>query len=249
LIGSAGIAWSLVVVLGLALLVFVGLMEHTYRRRLAVHRRRAKLVARAHEEERAWTAAELHDDVLQRVALARQELESVTSTTAAGAPPSPDRLRGIGAELVDLAEAIRRIANRVHPTLVDRIGLATALNAAVLDLASATPAQIELDCPPELDGLPADVARAAYRIAQEALRNAVRHANATRIRLILRATASELQVEIADDGRGFDPRAVLPNSLGLAGLHERASAVGGEAIVDSRPGAGSTVRARLPLTA
>ncbi len=206
------------------------------------------LVARAHEEERAWVASELHDDVLQRVALVRAELESLW---VAPEPRSADslelRLRGINAELVDLAVAVRRIATRLHPTVVDQVGLVPALHSLAEEVERGSDLDVRLSVEGDAPAVPPETARAAYRIVQESLRNAVRHSGARVATVALRVADTVLAVSVQDDGKGFDSNAKTVHGLGLASLRERALCVGGSADVRSRPGVGTTVDARLPL--
>jgi signal transduction histidine kinase len=116
------------------------------RQRERLRQQQALLVARAHEEERAWVAGELHDDVLQRIALVRAELESLW-----GAPSVPDatavtsRLHGVNTELVDLAVAVRAIATRMHPTVVDQVGLLPALQSLKAEFERGSNLAVTLD--------------------------------------------------------------------------------------------------------
>jgi signal transduction histidine kinase len=95
-----------------------------------------------------------------------------------------------------------------------------------------------------------DAELALYRIAQEALSNAVRHSGASEVRLAIGRAGDEVRLTVTDDGTGFDPEALgeaRERGLGLFGMHERAAYVGGAVVVRSRPGAGTTVRARVPV--
>jgi two-component system sensor histidine kinase UhpB len=223
-------------------------MVMAQRQRTRLRIEQTLLVARAHEEERAWVASELHDDVLQRVALVRAEVESLWMAdrprTAAGIE---ENLRGINAELVDLAIAVRRIAARLHPTLVDQIGLVAALQALVDEIERGSDVVVQLTTDGAESAVSREAARATYRIAQESLRNIVRHAASQTARVSLRIAHDALTLRVEDDGRGFDPAVVRPGSLGLASLRERALIAGGSAEVYSRLGHGTTVEVRLPL--
>ncbi len=218
------------------------------RHRAQLRQQQALLVARAHEEERAWVASELHDDVLQRVALVRAEVESLWEAdrpqSAAGLE---ENLRGINAELVDLAIAVRRIAARLHPTLVDQVGLVPALQALVGEIERGADVTVQLTVSGPDRGLTPEAARATYRIVQESLRNIVRHAASRTARVTLQFAPEALRLRVEDDGRGFDPAVVRLGGLGLASLRERALIAGGTAEITSRVGHGTTVEVRLPL--
>ncbi len=218
------------------------------RERARLRQQQALLVARAHEEERAWVASELHDDVLQRVALVRAEVESLSAPDRPVTPTGlAENLRGINAELVDLAIAVRRIAARLHPSLVDQLGLVPAVRALVEEIERGSEVRVQFSSAGTEQGLAPESARAAYRIVQESLRNAVRHAASRTARVSLHFTADALTLRVEDDGRGFDPAAVRQGGLGLASLRERALIAGGRAEIHSRVGHGTTVEVSLPL--
>jgi signal transduction histidine kinase len=223
-------------------------MVLSQRERVRLRQQQAQLVARAHEEERAWVASELHDDVLQRIALVRAEVESLWGEDRLQSEAAQeDHLRGINAELVDLAVAVRRIAARLHPTLVDQVGLVTALDSLVDEIERGSELSVEVVTEGAADRLAPDAARAAYRIVQESLRNVVRHSSGRHARVSLTFASTALVLKIQDDGRGFDTNAKQRDGLGLASLRERALIVGGKAEIVSRPGHGTTVHVRLPL--
>ncbi|MCE9601440.1 MAG: hypothetical protein K8S21_04390 [Gemmatimonadetes bacterium] len=232
----------------IVLVAFVAATALAQRQRGQMRQAQAVLVARAHEEERAWVASELHDDVLQRVALVRAEIESLwEASEPRSADALEDRLRGINAELVDLAVAVRRIAVRLHPTVVDQVGLVSALQSLADEVERGSDLDVRLTADGDTATVPADTARAAYRIAQESLRNAVKHSGARIATIGVRVTERTLSLSVHDDGRGFDTNVKRVDGLGLASLQERALCVGGKAEVRSRPGAGTTIDATLPL--
>lgn len=213
------------------------------RQRFRMREEHAARVARAHEEERAWVAAELHDDVLQRIALVRHEVATLE-------PDALDtRLRGINAELLDLAVAVRGIAQRLHPTMVDQVGLLLALRELADEFRRSGAIDVSLDLPESSLQADAEVARAAYRIVQEALRNAAKHsggAHAT-VSVEVDQAARRIIVRVQDDGAGYDPHKLEGRGVGLATLRERARAVNGSAVIDAHPGRGVLVQATLPL--
>ena len=249
---STGVLWGLFLAGSLSvtivLVAFVAATALSQRQRGQMRQAQAVLVARAHEEERAWVASELHDDVLQRIALVRAEVESLWE---APEPRSADSLenhvRGINAELVDLAVAVRRIAMRLHPTVVDQVGLVSALQALADEVERGSDLDVRLSADGDTGAVPPETARAAYRIAQESLRNAVKHSGARVATVGVRVTDGTLTISIHDDGQGFDTSVKRREGLGLASLQERALCVGGQAEVRSRPGAGTTIDARLPF--
>lgn len=220
------------------------------RDRVALRRRSETLVARAQDEERAWVAGELHDDILQRVALLRHEVEQFwTGTLPVRDPHTITRLRGISAELMDLGVAVRNIARRLHPTVVDQVGFLPALQALADEVRGASGIAVTLRLPTEPPQLGPEVARAAYRIVQEALRNTARHSSSTTAAVEVQVHAQLLYIRVEDEGRGFDPADRSVHGIGLAILRERALSVGGSAEVTSSGAHGTTVTASLPLRA
>lgn len=218
------------------------------RDRLALRKRSEALVARAQEEERAWVAGELHDDILQRVALLRHEVEQFWSgTLPVRDPHTITRLRGISAELLDLGVAVRNIARRLHPTVVDQVGFLAAVHALADEIRGASGIAVTLRLPPENPPLGAEVARAAYRIVQEALRNTARHSSSATASVEVQVHGQRLFIRVADAGRGLDQPEKATNGIGLAILRERALSVGGSADITSDTGRGTVVTASLPL--
>ncbi len=236
------------------------------RQKFRMREEHAARVARAHEEERAWVAGELHDDVLQRIALVRHEVETLepaalTVQTAAGLsasdaePHAPEaalaRLRGINAELVDLAVAVRGIAQRLHPTMVDQVGLLLALRELADEFRRSGAIDVSVTLPEAPLHVDAEVARAAYRIVQEALRNAAKHSGGAhaQVSVDVDSAARTIIVRVQDDGTGFEPGKLEGRGVGLATLRARAESVRGSALIDAKPGRGVLVQATLPLGA
>lgn len=229
---------------------FAAALVIAQRRRLAMQRSYAQRVLSAQEEERAWVARELHDDMLQRVAMVRHELDSLWATISSCATPAEaHRLRALNAELVDLGVALRNVAHRLHPTIVDQLGLPRALEALAGEFQRGG-LEVRVSVP-ESAGIPPAVAHTAYRIAQEALRNIVKHAEVREAFLILDVGTPGLTLRISDAGRGFaldGHGAHTRAGLGLVSMRERAALVRGSVVVKSRQGAGTTVEATLPLS-
>ena len=226
---------------------FAAALVIAQRRRLSMHKDYSQRVLSAHEEERAWVARELHDDMLQRVAMVRHELDSLWATLSTAATPAEGhRLRALNAELVDLGVALRNVAHRLHPTIVDQLGLPRALEALGGEFERGGLA-VDVTVPAQAT-IPPAVAHTAYRIAQESLRNIVKHAGVKEAYLLLEAAPPALHLRISDHGRGFAADAGTPG-LGLASMHERAALVHGTVQVKSKAGAGTVVEAMLPLDA
>ena len=211
-------------------------------RRLEAERRRAGSAAlQAQEEERARVARDLHDEVNQSLTGLLLRLEAARSA----APPT---LEPELAETKALANQAMRellsLARQLRPTALDDLGLAAAIAGLVDRLGEG-----EIEATIEVDGnfsdLSDDVQLVVYRVAQEALSNAARHSGAAHVAAELRRGPAGVELSVADDGRGF-AFAESERGLGIGGMRERALLVGGELTIESRPGAGTTVRLRIP---
>jgi two-component system NarL family sensor kinase len=233
--------------LTIVVVAFAAAMVIAQRRRLALQKDYALRVLTAHEDERAWVARELHDDMLQRVAMIRHELDSLWATlSSAATPKEAHSLRALNAELLDLGVALRGVAHRLHPTIVDQLGLPRALEALAGEFQRAASLEVKVTVPAHDAPIPPAIAHAAYRIAQEALRNTVKHSGAATAELALESRADGVRLRVRDHGRGFAGEADGRHGLGIASMRERAELVHGTVLVSSRPGEGTTIEAILP---
>jgi signal transduction histidine kinase len=211
----------------------------------------ARLYERSRElsivEERNRLARELHDAVSQKLfglVLSAEAVETLLERDSYEARAELERLRALAQEAM---EELRSLVFELRPPALESEGLATALRKHVRVLRRAHPAAIELEVLGEPPREPV-LEREVFRIAQEALQNALRHAEAARLDVRLDATNSRLTLSVEDDGVGFDPDAIEVRSrrLGLTSMEERARAVGGTLTIESRPGAGTRVRLEVP---
>ena len=220
-------------------------------------RSRGRIVA-AREEERRRLRRDLHDGLgptLAAIGLKLDLARERAAVDAADAADGADRADAAGlAPLLDeirtdvrsVISDVRRLARELRPPTLDSLGLAGAIGQQAVALGGGSGPSIVVEVADGLPALPAAVEVVAFRIATEAMANAVRHAGATSCVVRLSADRDGLVVEISDDGRGIDPGAA--SGVGLRSMDERASEVGGEVDLLARPGGGTIVRARLPLT-
>ncbi len=211
-------------------------------RRLEAERRRAGSAAlRAQEEERTRVARDLHDEVNQSLTGLLLRLEAMREA-------APPEFESELAEIKTLANQAMRellsLARQLRPTALDDLGLAAAI-AGQVDRIGDSSITAELSQQGDLADLDGDVQLVLYRVAQEALANASRHSDADRITVALRRDQHSVELEVADDGRGFAFEQ-SERGLGLAGMRERALLIGGELRIESRPGQGTTVRLSVP---
>jgi PAS domain S-box-containing protein len=217
----------------------------------AAHERLGALsgrLLRAQEEERRRVAGELHDELGQVLTAVKINLESLRRLPA-GSPASP--LLGDAISSVDQAmQKVRDIALDLRPSVLDDLGLPAALRWYLDRLArdAQVEAQLSIDAVPHLGS---ELETACFRVAQEALTNIARHSRARHVWLDLHLLAEDLELRVRDDGIGFDveaarARATAGASMGLLGMEERVTLMGGTLQLLAAPGAGVEVRARFP---
>jgi PAS domain S-box-containing protein len=202
----------------------------------------------AAEQERGRWARELHDETLQSLAVLRMRLASALREE------SPDDLQLTGQEAVaqidDEIVKLRRLITELRPASLDTIGLEAALYALAQQHQQV--GEIRIDCEFELsreaEERPAPLLETAvYRLVQEALNNVSKHSMAKSARLEVRELPSHIELEVSDDGVGFEPNLVR-EGFGLVGMRERVALLGGSLRFDSVPGSGTTIRAEIPLS-
>jgi signal transduction histidine kinase len=190
----------------------------------------------------------LHDEAAQALTSLLVRLRLLER---AGDPEAArEHLQELRALTAHALEDVRRIALELRPTILDDLGLTAALDWRVDEFNAAGAAHVTLQVVGINGRLPRPIELTCYRVAQEALTNAARHAAATYVQIILRQEDDWLVLEIRDDGQGFDAVAVQADraqGLGLRGMRERLALVGGDLTIDSRPGHGTHLLARVPL--
>jgi signal transduction histidine kinase len=213
------------------------LRDITDRRRAEAELRasRARLVEVA-DEERRRIQRNLHDGAQQRLVSVMLMLGRLRRS---GDTEHSELLDGAVDELAAGLQELRELAGGLHPAVLSERGLAPALEA----LALRAPLPVELAALPERR-LPEPVEAAAYYVVAEAVANVQKHAGASRLVVTARLDSDRLVVEIDDDGAG----GADPEGDGLRGLHDRVEALDGTLEVDSPPGGGTRVRARLPIS-
>lgn len=206
-------------------------------------------VITAQEEERARIAYELHDEVGQLLTAIRLSMD--------GLPPgsldqeAARQVANVQSLIDEAMRDLRRLISGLRPGVIDQLGLVAALREVAGQILAPLEIVVEIDGPQDRR-LPADVEVVLFRIAQEAMHNVARHSGATTVDLSVVRTDGEVTMRVHDNGRGFDPAGVAQDTatgrgLGLLGMRERASLLGGQVRIDSAPGRGTTVEARLPL--
>jgi signal transduction histidine kinase len=223
-------------------------LAHAVARQVAIAIENAQLYeaarGRAALEERQHLARELHDSVSQ--ALYGIALGARTARTLLDRDPT--KVAQPLDYVLSLAEAglaeMRALIFELRPESLELEGLVAALEKQAASLRARHGLDVALDLGEEPD-LPLSTKEALYRIAQEATHNVVKHAQAKRVQLKLRADADGTALEIEDDGVGFDPTGAFPGHLGLRSMRERVEAQRGALALVSAPGAGTSIRVRF----
>ena len=197
------------------------------------------------EAERKRVGFDLHDDVCQELVGVGILIESARRRMGADTPGYDELGRGVG-YVNEVVEHLRKLARELRPMQLHDLGLTGSLRALAEGMSSSK-TSVAAVVPAEVPRLDEHTEVAVYRIAQEAVANALRHGAPTRVAISLAATADRLELEVRDDGRGFDPKAARADAVGLVSMEERALALGGLLEVHSAPGEGTSVRLHCPL--
>src|SRR5215218_5326319 len=205
-----------------------------------------RLIA-AQEEERRRVARELHDDFNQRMALLSIELEQLGEKIE-----KPLELRETVQLILDqaneLSGEIHRLSYKLHPSQLDHLGLFTAVKSLCRDLTQTGKLKVDFHqagFPGELDK---DITLCVFRIAQEGLRNCVKHSGADSVKVLLRKTRSAVRLSVSDNGCGFNIKSdLMEKGLGFINMKERLHLVGGEMTVNSEPHRGTRIEVSVPL--
>jgi len=200
---------------------------------------------KAQEEERSRIALELHDDISQQAVALAIDLQRIIDG-------STEQVRRIVREaqkrVKGLLKSVHDLSHRLHPANLRLVGLVSALSQLQRDL-SRPGITITVFSENVAPILPDDVALCLFRIAQEAIQNAIKYSGARNIRVQLQGETQRITLNIIDDGTGFDVESAAGKGLGLLSMHERAESVGGTLKIVSRKNAGTRVQASVPLAA
>lgn len=200
------------------------------------------LTLEAHE--RQLVSYEIHDGLAQYVAGALMHLQVVEQQDAgAGNRDLEEAVRLVRRAAVEA----RRLVSCLRPPSLDDRGIIGAIETLAAEARSDIP-EVVFEHPDRLPPLDSQLEIAIYRIVQESLSNARKHASARRVRIALRSLPDRLQVEVHDDGSGFDPARVPDTRFGLEGIRRRGLLLGGDVQIDAAPGRGTVIRVDLPLT-
>ena len=247
----ATIAFSSGLILAASTIMYVGRLENSlekkYEESLQAQRELKELSKRlvdTEERERRAISRELHDEVGQSLSALLLDVENLTEMSTEDGV-FRHGLQKIKALAENCVNEVRNMALLLRPSMLDDLGLVPALEWQAREVSKRTGMLVDTVEENVSDNLPEEHKTCVYRIVQEALNNSSKHAYAKNARVTVRQERNHLRVSIEDDGKGFDPSRV--RGLGLVGMNERVSQLGGVLKVDSDPTRGTCLRVDLPL--
>lgn len=206
---------------------------------------RARVLA-AQEDASRELARELHDDITQRLAFLSVEIGK-----AATLPDQPNalirKLKSFQERIQELSEGVRQISHRLHPSVLDHLGLSAALEELCIITEEAGSLTIHFDARDVPEAVGTATASSLYRVCQECMSNILKHARAESVNVLLAAEGDTLRLVIDDDGVGFDPE-LARSGVGTYSMRERVRLLNGNLSMESEPGKGTRVRVIVPLT-
>lgn len=199
------------------------------------------------EEERRRVARELHDDLSQR--LAALSIEAGNFELDPELVAGQERIGNLKAGLIQIATDVHGLSRRLHPSILDDLGLVDALRSEIDSYVRRESIQVELQVSSQLPELAADLQLSIFRIVQEALRNVAKYSEANRAQVSLHLIKQLLVLQVSDDGMGFDvAEAMKSPGLGLQSMTERAKLIGGEIHIHSEINRGTRIELQVPLS-
>lgn len=205
----------------------------------------------AQEEERKKISRELHDEIAQTLTGINVRLATLKTEAAINTKGLQKKITSTQQLVEKSVDIVHRFARELRPTVLDDLGLIPALHSFVRSFARRTGLSVHLTAFAEVEKLSGAKRTVLYRIAQEALTNVAKHAQATRVEVSIRKLPDAVCMEVKDNGKSFQVQRVLHakrnHRLGLLGMRERVEMVGGSFSIESAPGQGTAIRAKLPL--
>ena len=193
-------------------------------------------------------ARELHDDLSQKLAALGMEVSTLLPPFPNPAESLSERVLALSSRINVLATDVHALSRRLHPAILDELGLEAALKeeCAAFSAQAAIPCEVESRSVPA--SLPEDISLCLYRVVQESLRNIAKHADAAKVRVVLRGNKDGVTLRVEDTGDGFDLNEVRgKGGLGLISMEERARLIDGRFTIQSQRGKGTTVEVFVPL--
>jgi signal transduction histidine kinase len=212
----------------------------------------ARKITQAQEDERRRIARELHDDTIQSLIALTRRLEALMASDDALPSSATERIQELRESTGQVIRRVRRFSQDLRPSILDDLGLLPTLEALTAELNSQDGLQAEFQVHGEERRLSSEAELTLFRIAQEALNNVRKHAEANRVVTVARLGDSAVKLTIQDDGKGFKPPTLTDHptgesKLGLVGMHERVRLLRGSLVIDSSPGHGTKITVDVPV--
>jgi signal transduction histidine kinase len=230
-------------------------VDITERRRaeLALRKSRQELRAltgrllNAEEQERKRISRELHDDLNQKLACLAFDADDLRMMPFSSEDKIREQLVNLRTRIVELSQHVREISHRLHPSILDDLGLTAALNHLCEDFSAREGIKVQFTSEAVPRAIPVEVAACLYRVAQEAMHNVLKHAQTGYVQMKLSGGSGGIHLSIQDTGVGFDSESLRRPGLGIVSMKERVLLVHGEFSIHSKPGQGTEVRVFVPL--
>jgi PAS domain S-box-containing protein len=201
----------------------------------------------AQETERARIARELHDDINQRLAMVAVGLKTLRRDLADSDQKTSRRIEEATAQLSELESDIQALSHRLHSSKLEYLGIEAAASSFCREVSERNNVKVDFRCEGIPEDLSSEVSLCLFRVLQEAVHNAVKYSGVEKFEVSLTGREHDIQLRVHDSGAGFDAMlASIGHGLGLISMKERLRFVGGELSIDSKPGHGTTVLARVP---
>ncbi len=208
----------------------------------------ARRLMSAQEAERSRIARELHDGIGQEIALLGIQMQRASGTSSLEPGVHNPEIQQFSSKLAAIGIHVGRLSHQLHSSELEYLGLTVAVTKLCREFSEESPIKVTCNCsniPAKLDD---EIALTFLRLVQESLHNVAKHTRATSVQVDLIGTSEELSLVVHDDGAGFDVRQLKSApGLGLISMRERVNLIGGEFVINSTPGSGTSVRARVPI--
>jgi signal transduction histidine kinase len=207
----------------------------------------AQRLINAQEDERKRISQEMHDDLGNRIALLALSVRKVLKQSVDNSDPASQELSNVFDQVMDFAAAVRELSHGLHPFVLRHAGIVAALKSLQQNLERSHDVRMRLGIAPDLPHLGEHVSLCIFRVAQEALQNAVKHSGAKRVSMTLTRVRGGICLTVSDAGRGFLRSRLHKDGLGLQSMDARALSVGGRLVVNSSPSTGTEIMLTIPV--
>jgi PAS domain S-box-containing protein len=209
----------------------------------------SRKLVEAHEQERTRIGRDLHDDIVQRLALLAVELDGVQKDVPVSANELAKRIDDLRNQATQITNDVQLLSHELHSSKLEYLGIVGAIKIFCREFGERQRLEIDFHSHDLPASLPTELSLSLFRVLQEALRNATKHSGVKSFEVRLWGSAGEIHLTVNDLGAGFEAEAAMKSTgLGLTSMRERLRLVGGELSINSQPKRGTTIHARVPIT-